>query len=86
MTTRMPGFTATAGIDAGSPGYRRQRDPRDHGPTGYLPQARLGTLQGGRRGQKPCNPNCVCITAEGCPCCYPGPSIRRSGPNIWRLR
>ena len=85
MNRRLPGFTADAGLDAASGQYQQ----RDVGPaattTGYFAQARRLTSPP-VRGKQPCNPTCVCMTQEGCPCCYPGPVVPPVRGNRWRLR
>ena len=85
MNTRLPGFTAGAGLDATSDRYRQQDLQPAATTTGYSAQARLVTPLRGRGGQ-PCNPNCVCITQEGCPCCYPGPVAQPVRRTTWRHR
>lgn len=85
MNRRLPGFTADASLDAASGRYQQRDAEPAAKTTGYFAQARLVTSSR-MRGKQPCNPNCVCITQEGCPCCYPGPIAQPVRGSTWRLR
>jgi hypothetical protein len=62
---RMPGFTGESSLNPASQPYvLRRHGPNDLTGKAIVPQALLGT-----GGSLPCNPNCVCITQKGCPCC-----------------
>jgi hypothetical protein len=65
----LPGFTADHSIGEHRRGYRTAGNAR-RGFAGisvaFAPQALRPLLRGDKRG---CDPTCLCITPEGCPCC-----------------
>jgi len=85
MNRRLPGFTADASIGAASGRYQQRDAEPAVTTTGYFAQAWRVTPPG-MRGKQPCIPNCVCITREGCPCCYPEPVVQPVRGRSWLLR
>lgn len=61
---RMPGFTAEVAIGPATRPFPSGRRPRR--PPGTAVTAQLLVLDQRRE----CDPSCVCVTGEGCPCCY----------------
>jgi len=63
---RMPGFTGEVSLEPAAKPYSSGRyKPREFTTAAVIPQLSLGSA-----GRVPCNPNCVCVTGENCPCCY----------------
>jgi hypothetical protein len=62
---RVPGFTGESSLVPASQPYASRRDGfKDLSGKALVPQALLGA-----GASMPCNPNCVCVTQKGCPCC-----------------
>jgi hypothetical protein len=76
--TRIPGFTATDAVDRrATRRYAATAATPVQRPSSVTPQM-LPPLGGGR----PCNPTCLCVTEEGCPCCARGPLGPRTLPPL----
>ena len=68
---RMPGFTAETALLAAGRSYRAIS--RAGGRSSAISPSLVAS-----RGSKPgCDPTCVCVTPEGCPCCQ---SVGRGQP------
>ena len=78
-TTKIPGFTAEDALCVSKAHYR-------------LTVPRVLATKAGIRPQlspwwpteptEPCNPNCVCVSPIGCPCCGPGGPGRGRGRGL----
>lgn len=64
----MPGFTAEVSLQQTTGPFPAGNRPRRESPATVTPQ--LLVLNRRRK----CDPNCVCVTGEGCPCCYSIPT------------
>jgi hypothetical protein len=64
----MPGFTAEVSLQPATGPFPAAQRPRRGSPATVTPQ--LLVLNRRRK----CDPNCVCVTGEGCPCCYSIPT------------
>lgn len=68
----LPGFHAEAALSKSNNQYATITPISSLGQSGVYPQ-----LSSAWRGNGwPCDPNCVCVTGEGCPCCFNLPSWR----------
>jgi hypothetical protein len=75
----IPGFTAERALGRAAGSYRAGARGRSRSGATIVPQTDLawGPLgqpvpigtRGGRGGAADCIDSCVCVTAEGCPCC-----------------
>jgi hypothetical protein len=67
---RLPGFTAEAAIVAGQTQHYRGV----HSGAMRVDQPITAEILRPWRPKPDCNPNCVCVSPYGCPCCVgPGP-------------
>jgi hypothetical protein len=73
---RTPGFTAEAAVAGGAGSYLGP-PRRAAGSLGIVPAALPLRPP---RGTQPCDPTCLCVTDEGCPCCQSLPPV----PVMWR--
>jgi hypothetical protein len=72
----MPGFTAEVSLRPATGPFPAGHRPRRESPATFTPQ--LLVLNRRRN----CDPNCVCVTGKGCPCCYSIPTA----PTVRALR
>jgi len=64
----MPGFTAEVSLQPATRPFPAGHRPRRESPTNVTPQLLV------RNRRRKCDPTCVCVTGEGCPCCYSIPT------------
>jgi hypothetical protein len=67
QSVRMPGFTAEVSLGPASTSYSSSRH-RSEQLSGAAVVLQFRRPFGGKTA--PCDPNCLCITPEGCSCCY----------------
>jgi hypothetical protein len=74
---RMPGYGAECALGLAGTSYTSSRQATADGGTFTL-QASFGPRG---RGEPPghCDPTCLCVTPEGCPCCVQLPPIELIG-------
>jgi hypothetical protein len=66
---RMPGFTGEVSLQPTPRRYHSGRYIRQVSSS-LIPQISQGFQIGRGVGRMPCDPTCVCVTGEGCPCCF----------------
>jgi len=64
----MPGFTAEVSLQPATRPFPAGHRPRRESPANVTPQLLV------RNRRRKCDPTCVCVTGEGCPCCYSIPT------------
>lgn len=74
---RMPGYDAEKALGPARAPYTSPRRAASSGGT-FSPQAIFGR---GGKGEPMghCDPTCLCVTAEGCPCCVQLPPAELMG-------
>ena len=68
-TKSLPGFNAESSIYRSSVQYSGSVAESSVAIADILPQLRWLPRPGQPIGPKNCDPSCVCVTCEGCPCC-----------------
>jgi hypothetical protein len=63
-TARLPGYSAEKSLGRAGAGGYSSPTAMATGVAAVVPQA-----AGARSTAGPCDPTCLCITGEGCPCC-----------------
>jgi len=74
---RMPGYDAEGALGPARTCYTSPRRAASGGRA-FTPQAIFGR---GGKGERPghCDPTCLCVTPEGCPCCVQLPPTELLG-------